>query len=177
MSKLLGIINPNADPNDYHARWLWRSDIPWEAEQLNIEQMEVEDGNIQFRVLGPHTPKVPDGVFLKLQVNKDLNPQIAVSGPGTVEVKDEKWTTSVLLTDATPPPIAAPNPGGTLETNEPVSSVEAPVMEVNVASPQRLEGETKAQGIRRKAIALRWQASKLDKLAEDMEALEAQWLI
>lgn len=160
MSKLLGIINPNADPQDQFARWLWRSNIPWEAEQLNIERMEVEDGNVQFRIIGPHTALVPDGVFLKLQINAALNPEAAFTG----QVGE-------------PPPMVAPNPGGKLESNEPVTPAESPVAEINVATPEKLPGETNAQSIRRRAIALRWQASKLEKLAEDMEALEAQGLI
>lgn len=159
MSKLLGIINPNADPNDQFARWLWRAtEIPWEAEQLTIEQMDVESGNVQFRILGPHTPRYPDGVFLKLQINKDLNPQTSISTSGSE-----------------PPPapaVPAPNESGGV-----VTPTEAPVTELNIATTDRLDGETKAQAVRRKAIALRWQASQLEKLSQDMEALEAQGLI
>jgi hypothetical protein len=81
MSKLLGIVNPQVDPSDYFHFWLWRAtEIPWEYEQLTIEKMDVESGNVQFRVIGPHTPRYPDGVFLKLQINRDLAPEIRITG-------------------------------------------------------------------------------------------------
>lgn len=152
MSKLLGIVNPKADPADHFNYWLWRNDnCPWDAEQLNIEKMPVEGGNVQFRIIGPHTPKVPDGVFLKMQLNADLNPEAKIAG-GEVSA---------------PPPIEI----------TPNSTDAATPAGPSVSTPERLEGETKAQQARRKAIALRWQAAKLEKLAEDMEVLEAQGLI
>lgn len=99
MSKLLGIVNPNADPNDQFAHWLWRAtEIPWEYEQLTIEKMDVESGNVQFRVIGPHTPRYPDGVFLKLQINRDLNPEIRITGQATAP-----WIDPPLNTLLTPP--------------------------------------------------------------------------
>lgn len=170
MSKLLGIINPHADPDDQFARWLWRSDVPWEAEQLTIERMAVEDGNVQFRILGPATAKVPDGVFLKLQINGALDPQAAFSG--------QMGAPPPLVALGGPlPPLAAPALGGQMESQGPLMPAESPVAELNVATPEKLPGESNAQSIRRRAIALRWQASKLEKLAEDMEALEAQGLL
>src|SRR5581483_5121971 len=81
MSQLLGIVNPQVDPSDYFNFWLWRAtEIPWEYEQLTVEQMPVEGGNVQFRIIGPHTSRYPDGVFLKLQVNADLKPEIRIGG-------------------------------------------------------------------------------------------------
>jgi|SRR5581483_1279277 len=99
MSKLLGIVNPQVDPSDYFHFWLWRAtEIPWEYEQLTIEKMDVESGNVQFRVIGPHTPRYPDGVFLKLQINRDLNPEIRFTGQ-----VDAPWIDTPLDTLLTPP--------------------------------------------------------------------------
>lgn len=112
MSKLLGIVNPNADPQDHFAHWLWRAtEIPWEYEQLTIEKMDVECGNVQFRVIGPHTPRYPDGVFLKLQINRDLNPEIRTAGQ-----VEAPWVDTPLGTLLTPP-----NP----YSNEPAKPTEA----------------------------------------------------
>jgi hypothetical protein len=159
VSKLLGIVNPAADPSDQFNYWLWRAtEIPWDYEQLNVEQMPVEAGNVQFRVIGPHTPRYPDGVFLKLQINSELHPQIMVSTQGGEAPPAQAIAISTEIAPVIP-------------------QLDAPVKELNVATTERLEGETKAQAVRRKAIALRWQAAKLEKLAEDMEVLEAQGLI
>src|SRR6185437_6811373 len=125
MSRLLGIINPSADPTslDY---WIWRAtelpnDPAWDYERLNVEQFPV-DGNIQYRVLGGATPRFPDGVFLKLQVNPALNPQLKLSGEGV----------------SVPAPLPL----------TPVQPVDAP--SPSVATPERLEGESQPQVMRRK---------------------------
>ena len=103
MSKLLGIVNPQVDPSDYFHFWLWRAtEIPWEFEQLTIEKMDVECGNVQFRVIGPHTPRYPDGVFLKLQINRDLKPEIRITGQ-----IEAPWVDTPLDTLLT-----SPNPSG-----------------------------------------------------------------
>lgn len=130
----------------------------WDAERLNIERWPI-DGNIQIRILGPATPRVPDGVFLKIQFNPDLNP-------------------TVLTTNEMAPPDLSPREEHLAYIPEsPLSYAEAPVQTINVSTPERLTGETQAQAIRRKAINLRWQAAQLEELAQKMEALEAQGLL
>lgn len=156
MSRLLGIVNSKADPADHFAYWLWRSDVPWDAEQITVEQSAV-DGNTQFRIMGPATPKNPDGIFLRMHINPQLNPEPLYTADR--DAAAPAHSAPVVQMTAEAPPITAVEPS------------------ITVASTDPLPGESKAQHIRRKAIALRWQASKLEKLAQDMEEMEAQGLI
>lgn len=80
MSRLLGIVNPSADPADEHNYWIWhaRRDIPaaaeWDYERLSVYSTPAPDGNVCVWVTGPPTEKQRDGVFLKMLVGAHLNP-------------------------------------------------------------------------------------------------------
>lgn len=171
MAKLLGIVNPNLDPSD-PAYWLWRSNIPWEAEQLSMEKSDC-DGNTLIRILGPATPPgskiCEDGVWLKMQFNPATNPTPKYSGELGAPMPAPTMPDMNMLPAGTMPSMSAIDGGSPAPMIAPKTAT--------VATSERLEGETKSQSIRRKAMALRWQAAQLDELAAKMEPMEAQGLI
>lgn len=85
MSRLLGIVNPNADPADQDQYWIWRATevIPaaaeWDYERLTVASCPAADGNLLMAVTGPPTERYRDGVFLKMLINPVLKPTAKVA--------------------------------------------------------------------------------------------------
>lgn len=176
MSKLLGIVNPHKDPTDPYDYWLWRAaegvhPIRCDYEQLSIEKTQWE-GNIRFRILGPGTPQTRDGVYLIMAFNPDHDPTVVTDAA----VQPAQPELNARVNGTTAPVIV---PVGPVASEGQVMATKAPFdpQRQTVATAERLDGETKAQWMRRKASALRWQANQIEEAAERIEALEAQGLI
>lgn len=88
MSRLLGFVRTGINPligepyspEDPPNYWIWQAtEFPpqpeWDYERLQIQTLPALDGNMLVRVLGPHTPRVLDGVFLHMHMNALHRPQ------------------------------------------------------------------------------------------------------
>lgn len=183
MSKLLGIVNPHKPASDPYDYWLWRAGenphpIRCAYEELAIEKTMFE-GNILFRILGRATPLTPDGVYLRMAFNADHDPTVLTDPPLASQPELNARPNGHDAAPLTLTPVGPVASEGVVLT----SAAGAPSAQPGyserptVASPQPMEGETKAQWMRRKASALRWQANQIEAAATQIEALEAQGLI